>query len=125
MGFRYLYSFNLAMLARQAWRIIQHPPSLCAKVLSAKYFPRKSIPEATPRKGISYTWRIILKGLKLLKRGIIWRVGNGNSIKVWTDPSIPQVGTRTVISQKEHNLITKVWELIDPATSSWDANLVQ
>nr|XP_045088296.1 uncharacterized protein LOC123496932 [Aegilops tauschii subsp. strangulata] len=125
MGFGDLYSFNLAMLARQAWKIIQHPSSLCAKVLSAKYFPGKSILEATPRKGISYTWRSILKGLQLLKRGIIWRVGNGKSIKVWTDPWIPRDGTRTVISQKGHNLITKVSELIDPATSSWDANLVR
>jgi hypothetical protein len=45
LGFRDLYGFNLAMLARQAWRMLTNPESLCAKVLKAKYFPNRSILE--------------------------------------------------------------------------------
>lgn len=37
LGFRDLHSFNLAMLARQAWRLLQNPSSLCAQVLAARY----------------------------------------------------------------------------------------
>jgi hypothetical protein len=33
LGFRDLYSFNLAMLARQGWRLLQAPESLCSQVL--------------------------------------------------------------------------------------------
>ena len=61
----------------------------------------------------------------LLIRGIVWRVGDGESIKVWTDPWIPRGSTRRVISQRGNNLITKVVELIDPSTNSWDMELVQ
>jgi hypothetical protein len=43
LGFRDLHLFNLAMLARQAWRLLTNPDSLCGKVLKAKYFPRTSI----------------------------------------------------------------------------------
>ena len=68
LGFRDIELFNLALLARQAWRLLQNPTSLCAKVLSARYYPGKSILEATPNKGISYVWRSILKGLQLLKK---------------------------------------------------------
>ena len=38
LGFRDLHLFNLAMLARQAWRLIMAPDSLCGQVLKAKSF---------------------------------------------------------------------------------------
>jgi hypothetical protein len=30
---------------------------------------------------MSYTWRSILKGLDVMKLGIIWRVGDGRNLK--------------------------------------------
>jgi hypothetical protein len=43
LGFKDLRLFNQAMLARQAWRLIQFPDSLCARLLKAKYFPRGNL----------------------------------------------------------------------------------
>ena len=37
MGFRDLQSFNLAMLAKQVWRLLYEPDSLCTRVLRARY----------------------------------------------------------------------------------------
>jgi hypothetical protein len=120
LGFRDLHAFNLAMLAKQAWRLLQNPSSLCAQVLAAKYFPNNSMLQATPQPGISYASRSILKGIQLLKDGIIWRVGDGDTIKIWTDPWIPRGSTRKLISQ-----VSKVSELINQTTNTWDTNLVQ
>jgi len=39
LGYRDLHLFNLAMLARQAWRLVMDPNSLCARLLMAKYCP--------------------------------------------------------------------------------------
>ena len=50
LGFRDLHSFNLAMLARQGWRLIQAPDSLCAQVLRAKYYPSGDILAVVPVK---------------------------------------------------------------------------
>ena len=35
-------------------------------------------------------WKGIAHGLELLKRGTIWRIGDGNSVTTWRDPWIPR-----------------------------------
>jgi hypothetical protein len=37
----------------------------------------------------SSTWHAIEYGLELLKKGAIWRIGNGASVRTWRDPWIP------------------------------------
>lgn len=63
LGFRDLHSFNIAMLARQVWRLIQKPESLCVRVLQAKYFPHDDVLKAEALPGMSYVWRSLLQGL--------------------------------------------------------------
>ena len=56
LGFRDLKAFNLAMLAKQAWRILTNPTSLIARVLKAHYFPSGDILNATLGSNPSYSW---------------------------------------------------------------------
>lgn len=125
MGFRDIYGFNIAMLARQAWRMLTAPESLCARVLEARYFPNTTILEATTHPGISYTWRSILKGVTLLKDGLIYRVGDGSSINIWADPWLNREGQRTPATLRGNCLLTKISELVDPETHTWDELLVR
>jgi len=62
LGYRDLHLFNLAMLARQGWRLITAPESLCAQVLMAKYYSDGDPLAAQEKPGISYSWRSILRG---------------------------------------------------------------
>lgn len=66
MGFKGLCLFNQALLARQAWRLIQFPDSLCARLLKAKYFPRGNLVDTTFSANQSQTWQAITHGLELL-----------------------------------------------------------
>lgn len=125
MGFRDIYGFNMAMLARQAWSMLTSPESLCAQVLKARYFPHTSILEAQAHPGISYTWRSILKGVALMKEGLICQVGDGTSIKIWSDPWLNREGVRTPMTPRGRCLLTRVCELDDPETQCWDERLVR
>jgi hypothetical protein len=78
MGFRDLQSFNLSMLAKQVWRLLSQPDSLCARVLRANYYPDGRLLNATLKSGSSFSWRSILAGLECFKKGCISRVGDGS-----------------------------------------------
>ena len=82
MGFRDLHCFNLALLAKQCWRLLCEPNSLCARVLRAKYFPDGDLLNCGLKKGSSYTWQSLWSGIQSFKRGHIWRVGKLTSGKI-------------------------------------------
>jgi hypothetical protein len=90
MGFRDFKGFNQALLAKQAWRIVTNPNSLCSHVLKARYFKDGNFLEAPCPKRASYTWKSILHGRELLKEGPVWRIGDGEQVNVWTDKWIPR-----------------------------------
>lgn len=46
LGFRDLQSFNLALLAKQGWRMLINPDSLLTRIFKARYFPNSSFLEA-------------------------------------------------------------------------------
>ena len=61
LGFRDLELFNLALLARQAWRLLQEPTSLSARILKAAYYPEGTILDAVLGTKPSQIWRAILR----------------------------------------------------------------
>ena len=82
MGFRDMKLFNQALLAKQAWRLIENPQSLCAQVLKAKYFPNGFLVDTAFTGNASSTWQAIEYGLELLKKGVIWRIGDGSKVRI-------------------------------------------
>ena len=125
LGYRDLHLFNLAMLARQGWRILQNPNSLCAQLLRAKYGTNGPLMQASEGPGISYTWRSIVRGFQALQKGVIWWIGDGMQIKIWEDPWISNGITRRPITPRGHTVLTRVADLLHPDTGRWDEDLVR
>jgi hypothetical protein len=125
MGFRDFHSFNLAMLAKQVWRLVTESDSLCATVFRSKYYPNSDILKAGPKSSSSFTWQSILAGIPTFKRGYIRRVGNGEKIKIYIEPWIPASPDRRIISPRGEVVYTRVSELIDPTTGFWDVDLLR
>ena len=91
MGFRNLQAFNLALLAKQAWRILTNPSSLAARILKTKYFPFSDILHANLGNSPSFTWQSIFNSLEVIWSGTRWRVGNGWLIHIWDDKWLPNI----------------------------------
>ena len=90
MGFRDLFAHNLALLAKQGWRLIKFPNSLVSRMYKAKYFPHCDFWAAATPSGASACWKGIFEARELLRSGVRWRVGDGTSIDAWLDPWIPR-----------------------------------
>jgi hypothetical protein len=85
LGFRDVELFNLALLARQGWRLLQNPNSLSARVLRARYFPSKELLTADLGSTPSQVWQAIHAGVATLKQGLVKRIGTGETTDPWND----------------------------------------
>jgi hypothetical protein len=66
-------------------------------VLRAKYYKNGDLLNVVEGPRISYLWRSIVRRIKALKEGMIWRVGDGTMINIWLDTWIPRGVTRRPI----------------------------
>ena len=118
LGFRDFSNFNLALLAKQGWKIVSNPCSLAAQVLKEKYFPGGSFLTAKKGHNSSFTWQSFLAARPLLREGMVSRIGNGKSTEIWKDKWLPIPTTfKPQDSVRFMHETTKVSMLIDELTS--------
>ena len=125
MGFRDLKFFNLALLARQCWKIIHNPHSLLFWVLKSKYFPNSSFLEARVAKRTSFAWKSIMGAREVIDLGSRWCVGSGSRIHIWRDRWIPTKTTFKI--QSLVKILTKnatIDSLIQHPTRQWNVPLI-
>ena len=126
MGFRNFQAFNLAMLAKQGWRLLSNPDSLCAKVYQARYYLNGDVLNSKLGYNPSYAWRSIFKALEVIQKGTRWRVGNGKLIHIWEDKWLPTPTTYKVISPHQpFNDFPMVFALIDEDSKRWKVNTLK
>lgn len=90
LGFRDLWVFNQALLAKKGWCLLQEPSSLLARVLKARYFPKSYFTSAFRGSNPSFSWRSIWGANSLLWEGLLRRIGNGTNVSIWKDSWIPE-----------------------------------
>jgi hypothetical protein len=126
LAFRDLRLFNKALLAKLGWRLLNQPSSIIAQILKAKYFPHSSFLDSNLVNRLSFIWRSMFGAKELLKEGLIWRVGDGRSIKVWGDRWLPTPVTHAVQTPINNLADTSMVEmLIDKEQGGWNSTLVQ
>uniref|UniRef100_A0A2N9FDP4 Reverse transcriptase domain-containing protein n=1 Tax=Fagus sylvatica TaxID=28930 RepID=A0A2N9FDP4_FAGSY len=121
VGFRDIHSFNMALLAKQGWRLLSQPWSLFAKCFKAKYFPGVSFLKAKLGSNPSYIWRSILASRDLLRKGLRWQIGNGQQVHVWED----DWGPKPLHQCPNPREVQWVADLIDAESGSWDVSMLR
>jgi hypothetical protein len=89
LGFRNLELFNLALLARQSWRIPQEPNSVDARILKAVNFPSSSFLDAALGSHPYQIWRVILDRRGILEQGLIKRIEDVHSTSIRLENWLP------------------------------------
>ncbi|XP_019087550.1 PREDICTED: uncharacterized protein LOC109127379 [Camelina sativa] len=119
LGFKDIPIFNQALLAKQAWRILQDGNSLVASFVKSRYFEDGEFLTADLGDRPSFAWRSILHGRDLLKRGLRQMIGDGEYTFVWSSRWVLDGVMRAPLMKNIiFDLDLKVNELIDYATLS-------
>ncbi|KAK9984665.1 hypothetical protein SO802_034190 [Lithocarpus litseifolius] len=93
-------------------------------VFSAKYFPSGSIFDAKIAKG-SYAWQSILKTRTVVEKGMMWRIGDGNRIRVFYDNWIPSVFPLKATARTQELIDNSmISSLIDTDTGEWIEQMI-
>ena len=112
MGFQDIQAFNLALLAKQTWRLIHNTHSLFYKVYKTRYFPNCSFTDAVLGKNPSHVCRSLLAARDIISEGSIWKVGDGRNILISTHKWLPH--KPVFLGDDQPNL--HVSDLIDSTT---------
>ncbi|XP_050231744.1 uncharacterized protein LOC126680640 [Mercurialis annua] len=125
IGFKRVREFNLAILSRQAWRLLTVEDNLMVKLFKAKYFPNSTFLEAELGANPSYVWRSIFECKPVLKKGARVRVGNGEKTLIWSSPWV-NGSSGIITTPMPSNLCdAKVNSLMEIGGSTWDVGLVK
>jgi hypothetical protein len=92
--------------------------------MKAKYFPRSSFLASELGRRPSFIWRSFMAAKDLLSHGIIWRIGDGNSIKIWGDRWLPNIGSLIFSAASSLSCEAKVSDLIDVSVKGWKCSLI-
>ena len=126
VGFKEIEKFNDSLLIKQVWRMINNPNSLCHKVFKARFFLDCSILDAKDSTICSYAWKSILGARDVIRRGMVWRIGNGQDVRIKEDRWLPIKSNRVAISPLTSvQAETRVCSLINHELGIWNTDVVQ
>lgn len=118
--------FNLALLAKQGWRLLTNTNSLLSQVYKARYFHESDFLTAPLASRPSAAWRGIWTAKEYLIKGLRYRIGNENGVSIWADPWIPDDGNFRILTPRPYHsgFPYAVSDLIDPETRNWNVEVI-
>lgn len=122
LGFKDFSLMNSALLAKQAWRLIQNPNALWAKLLKAIYFPNEEFTRAKRKRNDSWVWASLIHGKEVVMESARWIVSKGYRIEIRRDKWLASGDMAELLEDSD---LVMVDEIIDPMTKSWDVSKIK
>ncbi|KAL5808624.1 hypothetical protein ACOSQ3_029315 [Xanthoceras sorbifolium] len=124
LGFRNLFAYNQALIAKQCWSLYLNPNSLAARVLKGCYHSYLSFLKANHSQSGSFIWRSLFWGRELLENGSKWCIERGSSALVCQDRWLPRPSTFKVLSRPVlgESLLVSQLKL---ASGEWNVPLIE
>lgn len=85
IGFKGLKAFNLALLAKQGWRIMQESFTLLHQIFKAHNFPNNYFLDLRVEPNPFHAWRGIMVAKLWICKGSRWRISSGSRVSIWKD----------------------------------------
>ena len=65
-----------------------------------------------------------MQAREVIQKGVIWRVGDGLSIKVWEHKWLPDPAHSKILFPRLNSTISQVSDLFLPNAQSWNVDLI-
>lgn len=66
------------------------PTVFGSKVLKTKYFSSTNFLNAKTKRNASFIWKSFMAVQHIIREGLIWNIGNGESVQLWHNKWIPK-----------------------------------
>lgn len=126
LGMKRLKEFNVSMLAKQGWRILNNVNPLVSAIMKARYFPNKDFLNAELGANPSFVWRSILSAQEVVKAGCRRKIGNGENTSVWNVQWLPDFENGFMSTEMPTQLQhATVASFMDIGSNRWDFEVIR
>jgi len=85
LGLRKTSAVNTAFVAKLSWKFLTQPNNYWVQQMRARYCLPDEFFHYKKKQTDSWAWKCMLRVREFVKRGIRWKLGNGQSISFWSD----------------------------------------
>lgn len=121
------HGFNLALLGKQCWHLLNKPEALVSRVLKARYYPNCHLLRASRMGGASYTWSGIWEAKEEMKKGLRWVLGDGRTINIGSDCWLREKESFCINQEESDNMLMnlKVGDFFLEDRKAWDVDKIK
>ncbi|CAL1396661.1 unnamed protein product [Linum trigynum] len=125
LGFQNFHLFNLSLLAKQCWRLLNEPEALWVRVLRGLYFPNGVFSSSRKGSSSSWIWESFCYAKQALDIGAIRVIGSGENTWFHKDPWVHPLHNQGHNISSNLDPPSRVKDWMNQEGTSWNFDLLR